>query len=72
MKTETEMLDDGKVKVTVELLYDPSKTYSVSGTGNSYVVDGSGGFQLLQDVDVQGLKVSVNLIKVIPKGERTK
>ncbi len=72
MKTQTKTLDDGKVKVTVELLYDPTKTYPVSGTGNSYMVDGSGGFQLLQDVDVAGLKISVNLIKVIPKGERGK
>jgi len=71
MKTQTK-IDGGKVKVMVELVYDPGNEYPLSGTGNSYMVDGSGGFQTIQDVDVQGLKINVALIKVIPKSERGK
>lgn len=63
MATETSIkVTNGKV--VIEIPYNPKSTYPMSNTGKSHMVYSTGGFQAVGDT---GLKISLNLIKVLPK-----
>lgn len=65
-----EFKDDGRVIIELGP-FEAAGTYPLSSTGNSRMVDGTGGFQQVGNAP-RGLKVDAKLIMVIPKGERNK
>lgn len=60
-------LKDGNIIIT--LPYDPTTVYPKSATGKSKIVGTTNGFTTVEG-GPDKLKVSLNVIEIIPKGER--